>query len=268
MLTSPNADYVPEVVLGTTRVFLHADGRFGVHDPTVWPQQFFEGFRYYIAIPRKPADPFDPRLVMWTPLRSSEFVITASSLVRTFVSISLPFIARLRPLVESLSQTVREYREQYPGDKTVQELEEAMTDAFHRLVLPSTRRDLVLQVSCVQRYWMLTTAWLDFHVNIMRDRPFPSLERRIGPQGVRKDIMGAVTTQPRYVQLMFRSGVPVWFLRQSDQVTTDTTVLRWITLTRANPPPQLEYDDPLRTQFPVTVFEGYTGEKHLMAIQQ
>ena len=260
-------DFVPELVYGPIQVWQQANGHFGVHDPILWPQQFFESHRYYVAIPRKPDDPFDPRLVMWTPVRSTDFVVTTSSLVRTFVSISLPFIARMRPLVEGLSQTVRQFLEKYPGARSVQELDATMNDAFHRLVLPSTRRDLVLQVAVTQRYWMLTTAWLDFHVNILRDCPFPLLQRPTGPDCVRRDLIGAITTQPRFVQLLLRSGVPVWCLRLPEQVTTDITVLRWVPVTRAELAYHLDYDDPLRTAFPIKVYEGSAGARHLAAIE-
>ena len=40
VVTSPNMDYIPEIVYGNIEVFRRGDGHFGLHDPIRWPQMF------------------------------------------------------------------------------------------------------------------------------------------------------------------------------------------------------------------------------------
>ena len=176
VVTSPNMDYIPEIVYSNIEVFRRGDGHFGLHDPIRWPQMFAGPFRHYVAIPRKPVDSYDRRMPMWTPLRRSDVIETEHTLIRSFITISRPFIARLRPLVDDMIHQVREFRRKYLNQTSIDTLVTTMQQAFQRLGIPSMERDLILQVATVQHYWMLSTAWLDYHVNLLGDCPFAPLQ--------------------------------------------------------------------------------------------
>ena len=46
VVTSPNADYVPEILHPSTEVKLCADLRYGPDDATLWPQPYLDNYLF------------------------------------------------------------------------------------------------------------------------------------------------------------------------------------------------------------------------------
>jgi hypothetical protein len=73
VVTTPNEDYVPEVLTGTAEVQLRADLRYGPDDATLWPQPYLEKYPFLALIPKKPSDPENYKAIMWWLPRGREF---------------------------------------------------------------------------------------------------------------------------------------------------------------------------------------------------
>ena len=94
-----------------------------------------------------------------------------------------------------------------PLNSHLQWLRAAMRQACDRLLhFPSTYRDAISQVRETQRYYLMAEAFMLYHDHI--------ISAMYGePRSVRKDLMGAFSTDPTAVQKLHAAGVPVWFVR-------------------------------------------------------
>ncbi|KAI0683489.1 hypothetical protein C8Q76DRAFT_804133 [Earliella scabrosa] len=68
VLTSPNTDYVPEYPVERHIVQTFADGRWGLHEYSRWPQAHMDAMTHVACIPRGPHSPALPD-VLWETLR-------------------------------------------------------------------------------------------------------------------------------------------------------------------------------------------------------
>jgi len=81
VVTSPNRLTIPFIELNDAELWPRKDGRFGIHDFTLWPQRFSTRYAHRMLIKEKPMSKTDPLCIMyWTPgpndfelLRSSSF---------------------------------------------------------------------------------------------------------------------------------------------------------------------------------------------------
>ncbi|KAF7797643.1 hypothetical protein EIP86_008843 [Pleurotus ostreatoroseus] len=261
LITSPNAPFIPEPVLDRITVMRQWDGYFGKHDPVHWPQVFVNSsrFRWLMAVARKPEDPEDPRLSLWKPLLLTDVVSEPNSYLKTFGKVSPARLAELQPLVASMSARAEQFSRQCGEQPEFQSLVVEMERAFDRLDYPSLPMDLIVQVACVQRCWLLADAWLEFNVHLYHMYHFTDPETRVRNKP-RLDLMGAFTNVPNVIQLMFEAGVPVWIYRLPQQVDANDTVMQVVDMRM--------YDLPDRCHpFPVqAIYEGYAGIHHLTAI--
>nr|VWP01367.1 Dehydrogenase with different specificities [Ganoderma boninense] len=215
LVTTPNANYVPEVVQGIVTVCLRDDGTFGEHDPIQWPQMFAWQHPYLAAIPKRPTAMPDvlpascPHANIWQQPTPDDFFVLDSR-APSYGSLRPQFLQALQPLIAKMSVDVRQYT-LHPlctVDLSIlhrYEIELAM--AWQRLChTPATYRDQVLQLGVVRRYWLLCSGFMTFYDLLGRDRSQGQLDSRI-------DLMGAWTSEPRVAQMLFAIGVPVWLVR-------------------------------------------------------
>lgn len=242
-------------------VSLRHDARFGIHDPILWPQVFVEQSRYswLCAVMRKPSDVLDPRMPMWLNLSPVNFVPLNSCMIRSLGTIDYRTTDMLRPLVHTMQVRMAALEEQCGRQPELYHIVIAMQEAFDRLDYPSTFRDLLFQFSCVQRYWLLASAWFEWHIHIWRS--FPFVEQRAAPPSIRTDLMGAMTTNPSVVQRLSSVGIPVWFMRLMDTVTNEDVVIESVSFIE---PVEIAQESGLFGGSPI--YTGPVGERHLQAI--
>lgn len=263
VVTTPNMASVPQPVYGAITVTRQWDGHFGIHDPICWLQAFIgtTRWRYLVAIARKPGNKEDPRLPIWIPLVPAQIKpVKDSSMVKGFGVVSEDFVERLKPVVLGLSRRVNKFRWRRDSHPELEYLETSMREAFDRLSFPSSPRDLIRQVACVQRYWLLTDAWLEFHVHITGLYKFESDPQRRSREKPRNDLMGGFTTVPEVAQNLFKFGVPVWFMRYPNQFQSCDHVREIVEATA----PAFPTDNGLFPSSPI--YDGWAGEKHFAAI--
>ncbi|KAI1797038.1 hypothetical protein LXA43DRAFT_878901 [Ganoderma leucocontextum] len=259
LTTTPNADFVPEIVQGIVDVILRSDGRYGAVDPIQWPQIFTPRYGYLATIPKRVDDGHQWAAIWRTPARE-DFVPLSGTPVSGFGLLSAEFVRPLRDLVTQMSTRVDEYV--CPLDPTdAQDLrwhQLAMRHALHRLSLMSaTFPDQTLQVAELQRHWLMAAGYLEYQHRV---RLLPSIG---GFTCADMTLLGAWTSDPRSVQTLFDAQIPVWFVRQRDLLHDDIRI-QFKTIPAA--PIML-----CSACFPgvdTPIFHGLVGESHLASMMQ
>lgn len=214
VITSPNMDFIPHPVVGSLRVSLMADGHFGSADPIHWPQLLRPDTKYIwlSVVQKRPQTPNDPRLAMWRVLRVEDFEKQPQCELGV---VSSTVLDKLRLNYENALAYIGEYERTYGPHPTLSSLIQSMEQAFSRLGYPATFRDMVRQHACMQRYWLYTLAWLDWHVCHKRTYPLTGVVAR----GLHR-LVGGITTSPVVAQQLFDAEVPVWIMRPGPALTS------------------------------------------------
>lgn len=276
VFTSPwRSKPIPEPVLGPVHVVRQWTGHFGKQDPICWPQVFVDDprFRWYCAVTRephtdprttspKPADPSEG--IVWTPLTSKDVV--PYSRAGIFAIVGQKFRDDLSACVRRQKERAEAFLQQNGQVALLKRLLWGMVDAQQRLTLPSTEPDLIRQVACAQRFYLLVGAWLEWHTHLFDDYrfrdPHPPTRRLDEAEGVRNDLMGTFTTSVEVAQQLFRQNIPVWFMREPDRFTSDDTVVNIVNGTVRSS--ALDHNPGV---FPTTVLASeWAGPRHFSAI--
>ncbi|KAH8077239.1 hypothetical protein BXZ70DRAFT_1012980 [Cristinia sonorae] len=214
VITSPNCNFVPEPIIGRIQVRMRSDGKFGLEDPVVQPQQFSTVFPFMSVIPTRPPNVEDPTRIMWSSLRKDDFECRVPG---CGLGIAVPAVRdRLRDVMSALLSSISESRRQH--DHVAARLSEytsRATQAVERLSSVSTYRDTVRKVACVQRYFMYLTAYKTWYIDL------PERECRLlidETLPTNEGFMGAFSTEEPDVQRLLRLGIPVWFLRTPEYI--------------------------------------------------
>ncbi|RDB23170.1 hypothetical protein Hypma_009677 [Hypsizygus marmoreus] len=215
IISSPNALWLPMMKPWARKVYLRADGRFGMEDRTLWPQFYCYGFDYIICIPRKPSDPNDPLSVLWWDPQDAELVKTQGSSVDIDL-FTLPENrhAELLAWRERLVAEADEYQKTHKRSPLLGLITTALRHTWLRITLaPMTRREVIELVPELQRLCLDTRAWLDY-VQIFTPRLHASEEELVNLP-VCHHLMGAVTEEPAIVLQLCQMRIPVWQVRSS-----------------------------------------------------
>lgn len=255
VITSPNTSWIPDVLLGRVSIAYHADGRFGMADPTQWPQIHSTLFPHFCLMLCKPSSTSDPRLVMWESLSDQDFVPVVGCSLAGFGVVSPTLLSRLRPHVDDVLERVRDYCNVNSGKgQRITFTSIALRDTMERLSHPASFRDMNRQLVMVQRFWQESLAWLTWvqdkyaHFNPSLDDP---------PAPYDSQFIGAYTTKPAVVQQLFRAGVPVWYLRRPEEITHLTIIRDVIDITL---PTLIDTSNPT-----FTLYSGRIGDHSLAA---
>ncbi|KAJ3482755.1 hypothetical protein NLI96_g6758 [Meripilus lineatus] len=234
IMTTPNADWIPEVLVGRITISYHEDGRFGAADPTQWPQLYSARFPHFCLMPRPPTEARDPRNVMWETLTARNFHPAFGCALTAFGVASDYLITRLQPHIEDVLKRAHEYSEQHNSKGTrIRFTCAAMSDSYKRLSYPATFRDINRQLITVQRFWKESLAFLTW-VQDKWEHFEPSPSEDVPPAPVNHQFIGAYTTDAAVVQILMRAGVPVWLLRQPELILPTTVVLEVVSATNAS----------------------------------
>ena len=240
---------------------LRADGRFGVEDPMQWPQYLSPRWVHYALITRRPSDCSDPCQIMWWMPSLQDFEPAQGLVVSSLGVLGDEHCRRLGDLVCQTTDRVIQHKSKQPRPNEINHInfcEVSMRTSFHSLSFPSTFRDIIIQVTNVQRYWLEANAWLDW-MDIYRNKTL-ALPSSVTPS-VRTDFMGGYSTDPKAVARLYQAGIPVWLLRQDDQITSETIVQRVVGLVS---PSEIVTNHGL---FPdSSYYSGLIGDRHHEAV--
>ncbi|KAJ3545735.1 hypothetical protein NM688_g5593 [Phlebia brevispora] len=133
---------------------------------------------------------------------------------------------RITPCVEQTLESAQAVQTRNGVNRELQWPASSLEEAFDRLDIPASYCDIARQYACVQRYLLYTTAWLDWHVGVLRTY---SADDYIQPNF--SEFMGCITTSPVLVERLFKLKVPVWYLRQGQEFIGQEVIERQLLLT-------------------------------------
>ncbi|PSR71685.1 hypothetical protein PHLCEN_2v12441, partial [Hermanssonia centrifuga] len=262
IITSPNVEFVPLPIWGKIELRMRADGRFGIHDPINCPQTFLYKHGHLAAILREPDNVKDPIACMWQTPRPCDFVPLDGMSSAAFGTLAPTTLQPISACIRKLSDDVRRYLKHHPETQYLPALLLAMQNCYARLEFPSTFRDLIRQVASVQRTWLECRALWDWVGTFI-----PLLDNHSGakPAPVKVNRMGAFTMDPAVVQNLMAIGLPVWFIRRTDQLPGSTVIKKIVPAAHAAYTTAIEMGfGPYPGQ---AVYSGYAGtEQHYLAL--
>ena len=229
---------------------MRRDCRYGTVDPIQWPQGYSPSYEYLCAVRRRVSAPDSLAPLWWDP-QQTDFKMIKGSAFKVLGIFKHGAIEPLERLVRALSETVR--ARQSPVDQRLLWLELAMRHAYERLRrFPCTYRDAVTQLRETQRYCLMAHAFLDFY-----DKVVPAMLE--DPRPVRREYMGAFTTDPGVVQKLHAAGIPVWWIR------SDVSLLGDSLKNVVSPDPPTLVSMELGPGQGHVLFSGLSGPRHLAA---
>ena len=94
----------------STEVKLHANVRYGLDDPTLWPQPWVGSYCHLSAIPRKQDDPNDSLAIMWWDPTSEDFESFGGSIVNGLGQLSGSRLLSLRKMMSSIEVRIEDHK--------------------------------------------------------------------------------------------------------------------------------------------------------------
>lgn len=264
VISSPNAEWIPEVKWGARSVFRRADGRFGYEDRTLWPQYYADRFETMCCIPREPEDPEDPLSILWWNPGSVDFIpISGSSIDMGLGELAPGPLAKLKVWRDKLVDEVYAYQTVHHRNSLLGILETSMRHAWLRLTLaPMTRRDMTENVPDFQRYCLDIRGLLDYILIYSSRMEYPDLQTDGLP--VAHHLMGALTESDEIVLQFVKMKIPVWHIRPSTKISPHMNIRRVVFFSTPREMNLLRYpDDP----FPIICRE-WPGTRRLQATQR
>ncbi|KAL0563351.1 hypothetical protein V5O48_018717 [Marasmius crinis-equi] len=217
-VTSPNQMQIPRPPMGSTRnLYRRADGFYGEDDPVQCPQPFNHKYCYLACIPTAPqyeTDPYYSDWCMWDNKYGPSHFDQTRGESRA--------LKEMTKSIETLRQRERKLLTSHPRWKNLfSELDITIDLCIHRLTSRTVSpRTVTIAVSELQRAWRTAVAILDF-VQIYEPRMMatddlkdlyeaPESGERQRAVGSR---LGAFVWNDKDAMLLFRAGVPVFFVR-------------------------------------------------------
>ena len=207
--------------LGTRRVHLRRDLRYGDDDFTLWPQPFSRKYCHHLAVPRKPEQPDDPLTILWWDPSPADFTPEEDSTITGLGKLSSQKVAALEIPYKSIRARVKEFRKTHPENRLVSTADVAVRHALTRLqCLATSYKEMVYGVTEFQRFALELTALLDYQLIF-----YPRLEQNEIKFHEPANVIGAFTTSPQTTQICFQAGIPVWFCRPVEGFPDSTNIL-------------------------------------------
>ncbi|KAK7053669.1 hypothetical protein R3P38DRAFT_3305134 [Favolaschia claudopus] len=205
-----NTDYIP-MPQASQAVYLRPDMRFGVDDPTLWPQPFSETFPHLAAIRKRGSSP-DLEVMWWTP--SEQHFSPGNAITRSLGRLHPSALNKFSDPVNSLIKRYNSYVASLgAGEKPSNLLEEVALNLMFSLErlqsLPTTFDKMRFCIACLQIGYLELEALLSF---ITVYQPRMKLLHAEAPSDV-APCMGTFTFRPDVAQKFHAAGLPYWFLR-------------------------------------------------------
>ncbi|PIL33159.1 hypothetical protein GSI_04609 [Ganoderma sinense ZZ0214-1] len=211
VVTSPNADWVPEFAVAHSEITTFADGRWGRHEYSRWLQQFVKEAFHIHCIPSKPR-PEGPREILWRTLGRTDWSPEDCGIPGVgFLSKQLQ--NDLLEEVESVFSCYFACNDGSAGagwNKIGTFLTVCLQHTVDRLrSIPAVPGVIISLAAHVQRLALELSGLVEWlkevskRVTSVDDYSWMVL-----------DVVGAYTADLSVVQVLHRAGIPVWLQRQ------------------------------------------------------
>jgi len=226
VVTSPNMDWIPDFKLYGQDLRARKDGRFGMLDFTVWPQMFSPELPHLPFVLRRPDESElqeHPLSFLWWNIQLRHFELEPGQLFVGLGRLKGTIADKLRDQANKLRETVQQTNASRNGRNC-----QYMNLRTNHLIDLSINlkwgvhyfREIVLKVAAYQRLYLEVRGLLD-NFNIWCERGFEVGDKR---NEVDHSIMGAITDSPEVVQVYWRIGVPVWYIRIPAEIPKDMNI--------------------------------------------
>lgn len=181
-------------MIGIVDVRVRADGRYGIKDPIQWPQVYCNRFAHFTTFSQPKDDPNDPNSILWWTPTEADFVWVEGSVIWDLGHLCEEKWERLRLMVASCTERVDIFFAAFgKAPSRLQFADSAIRLGLARLKnTPATFRDMLMQVTGVQRYTAEAYTWM---VWVEEIQPF-IVEAPRRPVPIRSQYIGAFTTLP------------------------------------------------------------------------
>ncbi len=223
IITTPNANYLPNINLGQQVIVSRLDTRYGPEDWARWPQWYFEDYNHFPYILRRPSKedmPVHPLRRLWWDMTQEDFIEEpgCEGAGRLRDSITQEFnellsMLRAEIAAEDWSNSPDYHRQLL---KAAAEMRYAIS-SFQYTLQPFT--NVLFTVTITQRCYLETRAILDKVRKF--DRFLDGTKHEVD-----LSIMGTVTDRDSLVHELFCKGVPVWFVRTASSIPKTINITR------------------------------------------
>lgn len=212
-----NADYIPTPPGSSCELRLRADCRFGVDDPTLWPQPYSQSFCHYSVIRRKPNTPDSSEndaMWWWTP-SESDMDLSSTGLGKLDYRRLVKFESPLRALRHRVDTYLKNCRQQsQEADRVIAINMLAAENALKQLTTFETSfRQQCLCLVEMQNSYLFALAALEW-MEVYR----PRYEGLAPPASSVASTVGAFVHDLKVATRFARAGIPVWVILPFSQV--------------------------------------------------
>ncbi|KAK7046048.1 hypothetical protein VNI00_007043 [Paramarasmius palmivorus] len=214
LITSPNMRILYEPPLNECRVRLRRDRHFGRDDPLYYPQPFSRRAPHLsvirVPLPSKSDASQDPFSVAWVVPNEQHFVSACGSFCQGFGTLQDTLSSQLADLGDNV---IGAMPQGYNGDVYLRTYSSHLRATILRLQVAAPMADVLLRFRCAQRYILELDArirWLEKYHKSFEDVQTKNLNCY---ERGDSSLMGAFTDELDVVESLYRSGIPVYFLR-------------------------------------------------------
>lgn len=231
VVTTANATWMPEFPVATPgQICTRADGRWGPHEYSRWPQLYHSNVIHHSCIPQQDAqiDQLDFRaLLFWKTLRPEDWAPN--------LACGVPDLGSVRPLLlmslhSSAGVVMDRFEKCADGKKETeknlgQHLCATIRQALARLrILPTWRTHAIALAAHVQRLCLeLCGLIVLFEIVQPRVLNVSFVARKALP------VRGAFTSNPSTAEGLHRLGIPVWFIQPLTKLVRIVDVISYPT---------------------------------------
>lgn len=220
-----------EPVLGTRRVRLRKDGRYGPDDPIQWPQPFSSEHCHYSSIPEMPrpgdtSHEYHDYIDIWRSLQLEHL-----SHVTTPVGDQFLLRKERWAFLDSCTNLVHSrLREKAAVDLMNRGTNRALVSCYRELMkmaanslkyTPASYQKQVVIWSVFLRGWLYSLAW---HSYMTRNRDLMDgniTSTDISGAVVNQNCIGCFSFDPIVIQMHRRAGIPIWTVRKSNTFSSE-----------------------------------------------
>ncbi|KAI1788282.1 hypothetical protein LXA43DRAFT_974922 [Ganoderma leucocontextum] len=211
VVTTPNATWIPEFAVAHSEIDTFADGRWGRHEYSRWPQQFARDVFHIHCIPTKPR-PKGPRKILWHTLSPADWKPDDCGVP------GLGFLDKQlqMELVNEANDTVSRFHECLDGnahkgwDDLGCFLVTCLYQTMDRLrAIPALPGVIVSLAAHVQRLTLELSGLIEWLKVV-----FVRVKRTHDCSLLVLDVLGAYTGDPSVAQMLHCAGIPVWLQHQ------------------------------------------------------
>ncbi|KAH9849134.1 hypothetical protein C2E23DRAFT_870840 [Lenzites betulinus] len=207
LFTTPNQRWVPEFAVAHGEILAYADGRWGRHEYSRWPQGYSYDCLHLACIPRQPSLAHGPSTALWHTLTPGDWQRDDCGVAGVGL-IATELVEELG--AEALAAIKHFFACPQDREKWVKKGLSLITCLRHVLdrlrILPAPQGVSIALAAHVQRL-IFELAGL----RILLDTVLPRIESHGNYASDVLDVVGCHTSDPATAEVLYRAGIPIWF---------------------------------------------------------